>query len=125
MKQGEVWRVRLPSTPGHTQAGERPAIIVQDDSFIRSLPTVLIVPFTSTAAALRFAGTLLVQPDSQNGLTLPSVALVFQLSAVDKRNCVQHLGLLDPQTFDQVLALHGSTDRALRCNSVPPDRNLN
>ena len=79
MKQGEVWRVRLPSIPGHTQAGERPAIIVQDDSFIRSLPTVLIVPLTSTAAALRFAGTLIVQPDNQNGLTMPSVALVFQI----------------------------------------------
>jgi mRNA interferase MazF len=105
MKRGEVWRVRLPSTPGHTQAGERPAIIVQGDSFIRSLPTVLIVPLTSTSAALRFAGTLFVPPDSQNGLTMPSVALVFQLSAVDKRNCLQRLGLLAPQALDQVLTL--------------------
>ena len=47
MKRGDVWRVRLPTVPGHTQAGERPAIIMQDDSFNVSLPTVLIVPFTS------------------------------------------------------------------------------
>ena len=105
MKKGEVWRVRLPSVPGHTQTGERPAIIVQDASFNLMLPTVLIVPFTSTKAATRFAGTLLVQPDSQNGLTLPSVALVFQMSAQDKQNCLQRLGTLDSKTLDQVFAL--------------------
>jgi len=91
MKKGEIWRVRLPIGPGHTQAGERPAIVV-------------LVPFTSTQAAARFAGTLVVQPDGQNGLTTPSVALVFQLSAVDKRGCLKRLGVLDPSTLDQVFA---------------------
>src|SRR5262249_48209414 len=78
MKRGEVWRVRMPAVPGHTQAGERSAIIVQDESFNLLLPTVLIVPFTSTQRTTRFPGTLLVQPDQQNGLIMPSVALVFQ-----------------------------------------------
>jgi mRNA interferase MazF len=105
MKKGEVWRVRIPQAPGHGQTGERPAIIIQDDAFIASLPTVLIVPFTSTLAAARFDGTLTVQPDQQNGLTVPSVALVFQLRALDKRQCVRPLGELDASTLDQVLAL--------------------
>jgi mRNA interferase MazF len=104
MKKGEVWRVRLPLGPGHTQAGERPAVIVQDDPFNSSLPTVLIVPFTSSQAATRFSGTLVVQPDGKNGLTTPSVALVFQLSAVDKRGCLKRLGVLAPNTLDQVFA---------------------
>jgi mRNA interferase MazF len=105
MKRGEVWRVRLPSVPGHTQAGERPAIIVQDSSFNLALPTVLIVPFTSTQAATRFPGTLLVQPDNVNGLTMPSVALVFQLSALDKRDCLKQLGVLDQTALDLVFSL--------------------
>lgn len=105
MKRSEVWRVRLPSTGGHTQAGERPAIIMQADLFIATLPTVLVVPLTATAAAARFAGTLVIQPDVQNGLTMPSVALVFQLSALDKRNCLHQLGVLDTSTFDQILGL--------------------
>lgn len=104
MKRGEIWRVRLPFGPGHTQAGERPAVVVQDDAFNASLPTVLIVPFTSAQAATRFAGTLLVQPDNQNGLTTPSVALVFQLSAVDRQGCLRRLGTRDPAALDQVLA---------------------
>jgi mRNA interferase MazF len=104
MKKGEVWRVRLPFGPGHTQAGERPAIILQDDPFNLALPTVLIVPFTSAMAASRFAGTLVVHPDTQNGLTVPSVALVFQLSALDKRDCLRRLGILDKNTLDQIFA---------------------
>jgi hypothetical protein len=41
----------------------------------------------------------------KNGLTLPSVALGFQLTPVDKRNFLYQLGVLDKHTLDQVLAL--------------------
>ena len=105
MKRGEVWRVRLPSVPGHTQGGIRPAVLLQEDQGTSSLPTVLIVPFTGTQAALRFPGTLTVQPDGRNGLTVPSVALVFQLTAIDKTNCMQPLGVLDATTLDQLFAV--------------------
>jgi mRNA interferase MazF len=105
MRRGEVWRVRIPFAPGHAQAGDRPALVVQNDALITALPTVLIVPFTSTPAASRFAGTLVVQPDGQNGLVVASVALVFQRRALDKRDCQQRLGLLDAATLDNVLAL--------------------
>jgi mRNA interferase MazF len=102
MKRGEVWRVRLPTARGHAQAGIRPAVIVQEDQATLSLPTVLIVPFTGARAALRFPGTVAVQPDGRNGLTVPSVALLFQLTAVDQTNCLQQLGVLDPTTLDQL-----------------------
>jgi mRNA interferase MazF len=105
MQRGEIWQVRIPFTPGHAQAGERPALLLQADTFTASLPTVLIVPFTGNTSATRFPGTLLVQPDAQNGLTTPSVALVFQVRALDKRDCVRKLGALDSQSLDQILAL--------------------
>jgi mRNA-degrading endonuclease toxin of MazEF toxin-antitoxin module len=105
MKRGEVWRVRIPLSSGHKQSGEHPAILVQDDSFIASLPTILVIPFTSTAASARFPGTLLVQPDAQNGLTVASVALVFQLSAVVKRDCLRRLGFVDAPTLNQLFKL--------------------
>jgi mRNA-degrading endonuclease toxin of MazEF toxin-antitoxin module len=103
MHRGEVWRVRLPPASGHRQAGERPAVLVQDDRFISSLPTVFVIPFTSNLSASRFAGTLLVQPDGKNGLTVPSIAMVFQFGPVDKRDCVRQIGSLDVPTLDQLL----------------------
>jgi mRNA interferase MazF len=103
MRKGEVWRVRLPMLPGHTQGGERPAVIVQNDAVIAALPTVWMVPFTSNTAATRFPGTVLVQPDGQNGLTVPSVALVFQLSTQDKRNFLFRMGMLDDLSLGQIL----------------------
>ncbi len=105
MKKGEVWRVRFPSVPGRTQAGKRPAVILQNEPSLTSLPIALVVPFTSQLAATRFAGTLLVQPDGRNGLSMPSVALVFQLAAQDKRNFLYRLGELDPPTRDALLAI--------------------
>jgi mRNA interferase MazF len=97
--------VRIPYAPGHTQAGERPALIVQDDPFVASLPTIMIVPFTSTLGATRFDGTVQIQPDAANGLTLPSVALVFQLRALDKRDFIQRLGVLDAPTLERIYQL--------------------
>lgn len=105
MKKGEVWRVRFPSVPGRTQAGERPAVIVHNEPSLTSLPTALVVPFTSQLAATRFAGTLLVQPAGLNGLSMPSVALVFQVGAQDKRNFQYRLGELDSTTMDAILAI--------------------
>jgi mRNA-degrading endonuclease toxin of MazEF toxin-antitoxin module len=103
MRRGEVWRVRLPAAAGHTQAGTRPAIVAQDDRFLPALPTVLVVPCTGQRAATGFPGTLLVQPDGHNGLTVPSVALVFQTTALDRRNGLDRLGVLDTLTLDQIL----------------------
>ena len=60
MQRGEVWQVDIPFALGHAQAGVRPAVIVQDDAFIATLPTILIVPFTSSQRATRFPGTVVV-----------------------------------------------------------------
>lgn len=102
MQRGEIWKVDLPFTPGHAQAGTRPAVIVQDDPFLVSLPTILVVPFTSSRGAARFPGTVLVQPDGQNGLTVASIALVFQMRALDKRYFQQRVGALDMQILDEI-----------------------
>jgi mRNA interferase MazF len=105
MRRGEIWWVRLPPSDGHEQAGERPAIILQDDAFIATLPMVLIVPLTGALHAARFPGTLVIQPDPRNGLLRPSVALVFQMRALDKHRFLRRMGELDAATLSQIWAL--------------------
>jgi mRNA interferase MazF len=93
---GDIYTVEIPPSDGHEQAGTRPAIIVQDAKFNTCLPTVLVVPLTSNLAAQAFPATFLIQPDAENALRLPSVVLVFQLRAIDKRRLMQKVGQLRP-----------------------------
>ena len=91
MTAGEVRWVELPTRGGRAQAGRRPAIITQT---VSSLPTTLLIPLTTQLDALRFPGTLLVEKDTANGLRHSSVALVFQLTAVDNRFIGGRLGII-------------------------------
>lgn len=94
MERGEVRWVELPNEGGREQRGNRPAIIMQVADFSR-LPTVLAVPLTSQMIALRFPGTVRIEPTNKNGLKTASVALVFQLRACDVQRIGGELGKLD------------------------------
>lgn len=102
MNAGDIHWVRLPTANGHEQAGRRPAIILQNDGYGRSLPVVLVVPLTTARAALRFAGTVLIQPTSENGLRQASVALVFQLRAVDRQRIEDRLGVVSREALADI-----------------------
>ncbi len=96
---GEVCWVELPPRGGRAQAGRRPAVILQS---IANLPTTLIVPLTSQLDALRFPSTVLVEADAQNGLRRASVALVFQLTAVDRRHIADRLGTISKEVLAEI-----------------------
>jgi mRNA-degrading endonuclease toxin of MazEF toxin-antitoxin module len=96
---GEVRWVELQARGGRAQSGRRPAIILQSAA---SLPTTLIIPLTSQLDALRFAGTVLVEPNTQNGLRRASVALVFQLTAVDNRYISDRLGIVTREMLEGI-----------------------
>jgi mRNA interferase MazF len=88
-------------------------VIVQDAAFGQSSPLVLVVPLTSQATALRFPGTVVVAATPTNGLTLPSVALVFQIRALDRSRFVRRLGEVSDQILDTIFAeLDNLTGRA-------------
>ena len=94
MNIGDVYLVEIPAIGGHEQAGYRPAIIIQSEYRSEEIPTVLIIPLTSKTKATTFPFTLLIKPDNSNNLSSASVALVFQLRAIDKRRLKQKLGSL-------------------------------
>lgn len=91
MQEGDIYFVEIPASNGHEQAGPRPAIIIQS-SGIEKLPTVLVIPLTSKIKAIEFPFTLLIEPDRDNNLDFVSVALLFQLRAIDKNRLKNKLG---------------------------------
>lgn len=105
MKRGDIVLVNLPQTAdgaGHEQVGTRPALIVHDDATSETLSVVMIVPFTSNLKAQRFPHTVIVQPSKQNGLTVQSVLLVFQLRAIDKQRVTRVVGHLENDLIEKV-----------------------
>ncbi len=101
MKKGEVWLVELPSVDGHEQAGTRPAIVLAE----AEANIALIAPFTSNLQALRFPNTIEVKPSDRNGLSVVSVALIFQVRAIDKKRLKTKIGELEAQPLDKLDAM--------------------
>jgi mRNA interferase MazF len=82
MARGDILLVTLPESDKREEKGTRPAIAVQADD--EQSPMSMVIPLTSSVGASRFAFTVEVQPSELNGLTLPSVAMIFQLRAIGR-----------------------------------------
>jgi mRNA-degrading endonuclease toxin of MazEF toxin-antitoxin module len=103
MKRGEIVYVNLPLNPdSHSQGGRRPSIVVISELALPKNPMVMMVPLTSNLAALRFPFTWQVDPSAQNGLSKSSVALVFQLCAVDRTHVGRVLGMLEDHHMQKI-----------------------
>ncbi len=104
MPRGDVLSVNLPQpvVRGREQIGTRPAIAIQADLPGITLPTVMIIPLTSNRNALRFGFTVEILPSPQNGLAVASVAMCFQLRAIDNERVLGKLGTLEQGYLDRI-----------------------
>ena len=98
MRKGEVWIVDIASSGGHEQEGLRPAIIMADIIG----PIVTIIPCTSNMESLRFPFTFEIIPSIKNGLNKNSVAVIFQLRAIDRKKLRNKIGLLNKKEIKTV-----------------------
>ena len=65
---------------------------------------MLVIPLTTTRTTLRFAGTTSIQPTTENGLRQVSVALVFQLRAIDRRRVEERIGGVSREVLNEIFA---------------------
>src|SRR5579859_1107817 len=121
VKRGDIHWIGFPPANGHEQAGRRPAVVVQDETVAGSLPVVLVVPLTTSAAALRFPGTVALDPSEANGLSARSVALVFQLRAIDRTRIQESMGALSDEDLRRLFeVLDGLLGRKPPAPAAPP-----
>src|SRR5687768_16318124 len=98
MQKGEIWTSNPPAKGGHVQQGARPALILATPT--KSI--AVVAPITSALAVTRFPYTVAVSSTPQNGLDKPSVILVFQQGAMDKRFLHHKIGDLESSVLQQV-----------------------
>ena len=87
----EVWMVDLRGGRGHEQQNERPAIVWRRQDHVEM---AIIIPITKTAERENLPYTHHIVPNSKNGLSEESIALVFQVRSISKERLVKKLGEL-------------------------------
>ncbi len=98
MKKGEIWIINSGDSNGHEQSGIRPAVVVS--GVVANV--VVVVPFTSNVKALRFAHTIQFQPTVSNNLSSISIAMIFQLRAIDAKRLEKRIGFLSANEIKSV-----------------------
>ncbi len=63
---------------------------------------LMVAPITSNLKAQRFSFSVRVEPSVENGLSDPSIIMVFQMRAIDKRRIVRKLGRLSSTDMKRV-----------------------
>ena len=103
MPRGDIAFINMPLSSGsRVQGGRRPAVLVIADNARAHNPLVTIVPLTTTLAAARFPFTFQIDPSTQNGLTAPSIALVFQLCGADRTLVDRVIGQLENRHLEMI-----------------------
>ncbi|MFA5050364.1 MAG: type II toxin-antitoxin system PemK/MazF family toxin [Candidatus Micrarchaeia archaeon] len=100
--RAEIWKINLSGSRGHEQKGERPAIIWRDLDHVKM---TIVIPFTSKLDRNKLPHTLLVSPDSKNGLEEDSIALIFQITTIDKSQLIKKIGELSDEEIAAITGL--------------------
>ena len=102
MTRGEIWWADFGQPFGSEPGYRRPVVVLQADSFNRSLiQTVVVVPLSSNAALAKAPGNVLCRP-RETGLKKPSVANVSQISVVDRARLADRAGALSSRLLAQI-----------------------
>ncbi len=98
MKKGEIWVVEIPAINGYEQHGIRPVVLVANCE----ANIVTIIPLTTSRAALKFLHVIGISPDDKNNLNGYSIALIFQLRALDQKRLIKKVGVLNQDYITQI-----------------------
>jgi mRNA interferase MazF len=100
--QLEIWQADFSGSRGHEQKKARPCIIWRD---LGHLGMAVVIPLTGSVEKDIMPYTLYIEPTPENGLDKESVALVFQVTSIDKARLVKRLGFLNKEDIESVCAL--------------------
>lgn len=101
MNKGDVYYANLGSTTGSEQAGLRPVLIFQNITLFAHSRTVIIIPFTTSLRRAQIPGCVLVR-QGEGGLPQDSVALCYQIRAIDRSRLQNRLGSLTDATINEI-----------------------
>ena len=100
-RRGDIFYADLGHVIGSEQGGDRPVVIIQNDTGNRRSPTVIIAPFTTKGDRKPELPTHCLFENAE-GLENPSTALLEQIRTIDKQRLGRKIGHLSDE---QMLAI--------------------
>jgi mRNA interferase MazF len=100
LRRGEVWKANLDPIKGHEQAGERPVLIISDDSFNKGpADLVIALPITSK---LKPIPTRVSLTPPEAGLKVPSEIICEAIRSLSKGRLMHFYGTVSDSTLQAV-----------------------
>ncbi len=99
MKRGEIYYADLSPTIGSEQDGDRPVLILQNDTGNLFSPTVIVAPFTTQRK--RTLPTH-IQLSSVSNLKSCSLLLLEQIRTIDKSRINDYVGTVNENELLQI-----------------------
>ncbi len=98
IKRGELYYANLYPVVGSEQGGNRPVIIIQNDTGNKHSPTTIVAAITS-----RVKNHLPTHvPIIGCGLSTPSVVLLEQIRTIDKIRLGERIGVASDSQMEQI-----------------------
>lgn len=100
MKQRDLYLANLNPTKGSEQRGIRPVVIISGNAMNDHLGVCIICPLTTKVK--RYAGCLVLTPDSTNNLTEESEVITFQVRTIAKERLLRKIGNITLEQLETI-----------------------
>ena len=116
--RGDIYYANMEPNVGSEQGGERPVVVLQNDTGNKHSPTLIIATLTSRVDKKRHLPTHVLL-DHNPGLKVPSIVQLEQIFTIDKRRLQWFVGNASAEEMDQIeAALKISLGMNLSSNNV-------
>ncbi len=100
-QRGQIWLVNFDPSFGHEYKKIRPAIIIQNDTYIKSGNLLTVIPISSQTSNQTDLDIWL-KKDYQNRLMKNSLVKIRQISSFDKRRFQKLIGTANKESMEKI-----------------------
>ena len=101
IKRGDILLVNLEPVKGHEQGGIRPVLVIQNDTYNKHSPVLIIAAITSKQFTNEYPTNVFVSKE-ESKLKKDSTVLLNQIKTIDKQRIIKTIGSIDPFTIGKV-----------------------
>lgn len=125
--RGDIYYANMEPHVGSEQGGERPVVVLQNDTGNKYSPTLIIATLTSRVDKKRHLPTHVLL-DHNPGLKVPSIVQLEQIFTLDKQRVQRFVGRTSEKEMNQIemaikisLGINGTSDK--RCSILAEQAN--